>query len=139
MIRIILPLGEAIRVLKANIDMGNAVKSMEATAEGLKLVISFPPLLRDTSILVRFVKFESATAYFSLDGAPALPLLAAALRLPKGIALSGTMLRIQPDVLIRAHLKLKGLTVRNLAWEGGAYVIDAEPAPESAHNLPKSL
>jgi hypothetical protein len=139
MIRIILPLDEAIRVLCANIDMGNVVKSIEATTDGLKVVISFPPLLRETGILVSFVKFESPTAYFSLEGAPALPLIAAALRLPKGISLSGAMLKIEPDELIRTHLNLKGLKVCNILWEGGAYVINAMPTPDGMHNLPKNI
>jgi hypothetical protein len=125
MARIIIPLSEAIHVLSANIDMGKAIKRIDATAYGPKLVVGFPPVLRETDILIRFVKFENSTAYFSLDGAPTFLNLNAVLRLPQGIAISGTLLKIQPDVLTRTLLKLKGLTVRNVSWENGTYVIDA--------------
>ena len=35
------------------------------------------------------------------------------------------MLKIQPDVLLRTELNLKGLTVASVAWSNGSYVIDA--------------
>jgi hypothetical protein len=124
MARIIIPLNEAIQVLQANVQLGDFVKRIETTAYGPRLVVSFPPLIRETNILIRFVKFEAGTVYFSLDGVPTLINLNTLLKLPQGISVSGTLLRIQPDVLIRTQLNLQGISVQNVSWDNGAFTID---------------
>lgn len=124
MASIIIPLDEAIQVLQANVQLGDFVKRIDTTAYGPRLVVSFPPLIRETNILIRFVRFDNGTAYFSLDGVPTLLNLNTLLRLPQGISVSGTLLKIQPDVLIRTQLNLKGLSVKNVIWENGAFQID---------------
>jgi hypothetical protein len=124
MARITVPLDEAIRVLTANVDLGNFIKRIDATAYGPRLVIGFQPVMRETAVLIRFVKFESGTALFALDNIPSFLNLNTILKLPRGITVSGTLLKIQPDVLIRAELNLKGLYVKNVAWDNGTYIID---------------
>lgn len=125
MARITVPLTEAIHVFKANVDLGSFIRRIEATAHGPRLIVSFPPLVREAGILIRFMRFENGTAYFALDGAPSFLNLNALLKLPQGITASGSMLKIQPDVLLRSQLGLKGLSVSGVAWSNGSYVIDA--------------
>jgi hypothetical protein len=124
MARITVPLNEAIHVFRANVDLGNFIKRIDATPHGPKLIVAFPPLLRETAILIRFQRFEGGAAYFALDGAPAFLNLNTMLRLPQGITSSGSMLKIQPDVLMRTQLNLRGISVSNVAWSNGAFVID---------------
>lgn len=124
MARIIVPLNEAIYVLQANVDLGSFIRRIEATSSGPKLIVGFPPLIREANIMIRFMRFENGTALFSLEGVPQFLNLNSVLKLPQGIAVSGTTLRIEPDTLLRTQLSLKGLTVRNVAWDNGAFVID---------------
>jgi hypothetical protein len=127
MARITIPLEEAVKVFNANIQPGGVVKRVEPTAQGPKLIVSFPPILRETAILIRFLKYEGGVAYFSLDGMPQFPNIGMALRLPKGITVTDSMLKVQPDVLIATYLKLKGLYVSGVAWDRGMYIIDVLP------------
>jgi hypothetical protein len=128
MARITVPLEEAIKIFMANIKPGGVIKRVEPTSYGPKLIVGFAPVLRETAILIRFVKYEGGVAYFSLDGVPQFLNLNTVLRLPRGITVSDTLLKVQPDVLINTYLKLRGLYVRNVAWDGGSYVIDVAPS-----------
>jgi hypothetical protein len=127
MARITVPLDEAIKIFLANIQPGGVVKRVEATANGPKLIVSFQPVLRETAILIRFVKYEGGVAYFALDGVPQFLNLNMILRLPKGVTAADTLLKVQPDVLIGTYLKLQGLYVSGVAWDRGMYVIDVLP------------
>jgi hypothetical protein len=127
MARITVPLDEAIKIFMANIQPGGVVKRVEPTAYGPKLIVSFQPVLRETAILIRFVKYEGGVAYFSLDGVPQFLNLNMILRLPKGITVADTVLKVQPDMLINTYLKLRGLYVSGVAWDRGMYVIDVLP------------
>lgn len=127
MARITVPLDEAIKIFMANIQPGGVIKRVEPTAQGPKLIVSFQPILRETAILIRFVKYEGGVAYFSLDGIPQFLNLNMVLRLPKGITVTDSLLKVQPDVLITTYLKLKGLYVSGVAWDRGTYVIDVSP------------
>lgn len=122
MARITIPLNEAIHVLTANLPLGDYIKRIDATTYGPRLVIK--SFMGEIYIVIRFIKFENAVAYFSLEGVPAFINLNSVLKLPEGITINGTQLKIHPDVLIRTQLNLKGLAVWNVTWENGAYVID---------------
>lgn len=122
MARITVPLNEAIQVLTANVQLGDFIKRIEATPAGPRLVIK--SFMGDIHVVIRFIKFENATAYFSVEGVPSFINLNSVLKLPEGITVNGTLLKISPDVLIRSQLNLKGLSVANVAWINGSFQID---------------
>lgn len=124
MARIIIPLDEAIHVFTANVQLGTAIKRIDATEYGPRLAIRLTPITRATFIVIRFERFENSVAWFSLDGLPSFLNLNAMLKLPEGIAVSGTKLKINTDVLIRSLLGLNGLAVKNVAWQDGMYWIE---------------
>lgn len=124
MAHIIIPLNEAIRVLAANIDLGNAIQRVDATEQGPRLVVGVPALGRNFYITIRFERFEGSTAWFTLDGLPGIVNLNALIRFPAGISASGSRLKIQTDTLLNTGLSVKGIAVRGFRWENGTYVID---------------
>jgi hypothetical protein len=128
MARITVPLDEGIKIFMANVKPGGVIKRVEPTTYGPKVIVGFAPVLRDTGILIRFVKYEGGIAFFSLDGVPQFLNLNTVLRLPRGITITDTLLKIQPDILIGTYLKVRGIVVKNVTWVSGAYAIDVSPA-----------
>jgi hypothetical protein len=124
MARIVIPLNEAIHILTANVDLGNIISRIDATEQGPRLTIRLTPITRAFVIMIRFIGFENAVAWFVLDGVPTFVNLNAILKLPDGISVSGTKLKINTDVLIRSQLNVKGLTVQSVVWQNGAFIID---------------
>jgi hypothetical protein len=127
MARITVPLDEAIRIVMANVKPGGIIKRIELTTYGPKLIVGFAPILRETGILIRFVKYEGSVAYFSLDGVPPFLNLNTILKLPRGITVTDSLLKVQPEVLISTFLKIRGVSVRNITWGNGTYTIDVSP------------
>lgn len=124
MARIVVPLNEAIHIFSSNVQLGNIITRIDATEQGPRLAVKVSPISRETYITIRFTGFENGTALFALDGLPPFISIGSFLKLPEGITVSGSKLRINADTLIRTQLKLKGLAVRSVAWQDGAYVID---------------
>lgn len=122
MAHITVPLNEAIRVLSANVDLGTAIKRIDATERGPRLVVGVPPL-GNFYITIRFERFEGGTAWFILDGLPNIVNLNALIRFPAGISAPGGRLKIQTDALLNGF-GLKGIAVQGFSFSNGSYIID---------------
>jgi hypothetical protein len=128
MAQIIIPAREAISVLQANLKPVPALRSLDVTSQGPRLGLKFLPILPVTYIVIRFQRFEQPVALFELAGLPNNANINAFLKLPPGITANGSILSVNTDILIRNGLKLRGLRVRGVAWDGEAYHIETEAA-----------